>query len=79
MNKSDTVVEDALRSRTFESLAIKRIDRECYLVVIVNGTTRVLTNSDDGHMTFRHAWQIREWLQSKFQITAETIPVETCR
>lgn len=79
MNKRDTVVEDALRSRTFESLAIKRIDRECYLVVIVNGTTRVLTNSDGGHMTFRQAWQIREWLQSKFQITAETIPVETCR
>lgn len=79
MNKGDTAVEDALRSRTFDRLMIKRIDRECYLVVIMDGATRVLTNSDGGHMTFRHAWQIREWLRSKFQITAETIPVETYR
>ena len=79
MKKGDTTIEDALRSRTFESLAIKRIDRECYLVVIVNGSTHVLTNDDGHHITFRHAWQVREWLLQKFQIATETIPVETHR
>jgi hypothetical protein len=36
MKKSDTTVEDALRTRTFDSLAIKRIARECYLVVTIS-------------------------------------------
>jgi hypothetical protein len=77
--KSDTTVEDALRGRTFDGLAIKRIDRDCYLVVTVAGTPHVLGNRNGGPKTFRHAWQIREWLQSQFQITADSIPVETYR
>lgn len=77
MEKHDTTVEDALRAGTFDSLAIKRIDGQCYLVVTIAGATRVLTNPRGSHLTFRHAWQVREWLQQKFQITTETIPVET--
>lgn len=79
MKRGDTTIEDALRSRTFESLAIKRIERECYLVVTMNGATHILTNDDGDHITFRHAWQIREWLLQKFQIATETIPVEIYR
>jgi hypothetical protein len=79
MKKSDPIVQDALRARTFDSLAIKRIDEECYLVVTVAGATRVLTNSKGDHMKFRHAWQIREWLQLQFQIATDAIPVETYR
>ena|SRR5687768_16558832 len=77
--KGDSVVEDALRERTFESLAIKRRRDHCYLVVTIVGATRVLSNSDGQAMSFRHAWQIREWLQSQFQIAADSIPVETYR
>ncbi|MBE7498130.1 MAG: hypothetical protein HS117_24590 [Verrucomicrobiaceae bacterium] len=79
MDKGETTLQDALRSRTFENLAIKRINQECSLVVTVNGSARVLTNEDGGRMKFRHAWQVREWLQRKFQITEEAIPVETYR
>ncbi len=77
--KSDTMVEDALRARTFDSLAIKRIGADCHLVVTVAGAPHVLGNRKGGPKTFRHAWQIREWLQSQFQITADSIPVETYR
>jgi hypothetical protein len=77
--KADTTVEDALEARTFDSLSIKRIGRECHLVVTVAGTTRVLADRRGQPKSFRHAWQIREWLQSEFQIVADSIPVETYR
>ena len=79
MEKCYAMVEEALRARTFDSLAIKRIDQECYLVVTITGTTRVLTNRKGEHLKFRHAWQIREWLQHRFQIAADAIPIETHR
>jgi hypothetical protein len=77
--KRNTTVEDALRSRSFDSLAIKRMGRDCYLVVVIAGVGHVLANREGRAMCFRHAWQIREWLQSQFQITVDSIPVETYR
>jgi hypothetical protein len=77
--KRDTTVEDVLRSRSYDSLAIKRMDRDCYLVVGIAGVGHVLANREGDAMCFRHAWQIREWLQSQFQITVDSIPVEIYR
>ena len=67
MKKTETTIEDALRARSFETLAIKRIDRECYLVVTIAGTARVLTDRKGDRMMFRHAWQVRDWLQDSFR------------
>jgi len=72
-------VEDTLQSRSFDSLAIKRIGRECYLVITIAGVTHVVTDKTGRHMTFRHAWQIRDWLKQRFEIESETIPVEIYR
>jgi hypothetical protein len=79
MKKIDTAVEDALRARSFDSLAIKRIDRKCYLVVTIAGAPHVLADHTGHHMTFRHARQIRQWLQDRFQIVTDSIPIETYR
>ena len=70
---------EALRERAFESLAIKRSRDHCYLVVTIGGTAHVLSTPKGKAMRFRHAWQVREWLQSQFQIEAGSIPVETYR
>jgi hypothetical protein len=77
MKRINTEVENALRARSFDSLAIKRIDRECYLVVTVAGAPHILTDHAGRHMTFRHARQIRHWLQDRFQITTDSIAIET--
>ena len=77
--KRDTTVEDALRAKAFDKLEIKRINNECYLVVTIVGETRVLTDKKGKHKTFRHVWQLRNFLREKFDVVVESIPVETYR
>ena len=72
-------VEDALRLKTFDSLAIKRSGDRCFLVVTISGVARVFANRRGQAVSFRHVWQIREWLQSQFQIAGDAVPVETFR
>lgn len=67
----------ALEQRSFDRPAIKRVGRECYLVVSVRGHDCVLSRRGGGAQTFRHAWQIREWLQSQYGIGGIEIPVES--
>ena len=75
MSKTDSMLEAVLRERAFESLAIKRFDRECYLVVKTGEAAHVLADEAVLPIKFRYAWQIREWLQQKFQIVADDISV----
>ena len=76
---TNTTVEDTLRLRTFDSLAIKRSRNRCFLVVTISGEAHVLQNRKGRAMSFRYAWQIRDWLQSQFQIAADSVPFETLR
>lgn len=64
-------MELALRFRTYDSLEIRCSDDACYLVVTVLGTPTVLGDGSGEAKGFRHAWQIREWLHSRFEIVVD--------
>lgn len=73
----DPTAEATLSSGRYESLAIKRIETECFLLITADNVPRVLSKPGGTAITFRHAWQIRNWLRSRFNIDADTIAVDT--
>lgn len=64
-------LELALRFRTYDSLEIRCSDDACYLVVTVLGAATVLGDGSGEAKGFRHAWQILEWLHSRFEIVVD--------
>jgi hypothetical protein len=64
-------LELALRFRTYDSLEIRCAEDACYLVVNILGTPTVLGDGSGEAKGFRHAWQIREWLHSRFEIVLD--------
>lgn len=64
-------LELALRFRTYDSLEICCSDDACYLVVTILGTPTVLGDGSGEARGFRQAWQIREWLHSRFEIVVD--------
>ena len=72
-------LELALRFRTYDSLEIRCSDDACYLVVTVLGAPTVLGDGSGEAKGFRHAWQIREWLHSRFEIVVDRPPSEDYR
>lgn len=73
----DSTVANLLRTGAYDSLAIKRIDVDCFLLITAAGIPRVLAKPSGTAITFRHAWQVRDWLKAHFNITPDQIPVET--
>jgi hypothetical protein len=69
----------ALREKTFERLVIKRLDSTCYLVIAYEGKAHVFGDSNGKRIEYRHAWQVRDWLQESFDIPPESVPVERIR
>jgi hypothetical protein len=70
---------DVLESRSFEALRIARLGRECCLIIRAEGEDHCFVNRDGKCANYRHAWQIRDWLQERFGISADAVPVETLR
>jgi hypothetical protein len=69
----------ALESRTYDALTIKRYGDLCYLMVKVGGKDQTFVNKLGVAPRYRHAWQIRAWLHERFDIAADSVPVEICR
>jgi hypothetical protein len=61
----------ALRFRTYDSLEIRCSEDACFLVVTILGTPVVLGDGSGEAKSFRKAWQIREWLHSRFEIVVD--------
>lgn len=66
-----------LESGTYEGLRIVRIDRLCSLIIKSNGEEHCFVSRAGKRLDYRHAWQIREWLEKKFGIETEKVPVTT--
>ncbi len=70
-------VLNALREKTFSDLTIRRVGSECYLIVTAGGKSHVFADYAGKRKVYRHAWQIRDWLQSTFGIPGDSVPVTT--
>lgn len=66
----------ALRERRYERLVIKRFESKHYLVVTANGRSYVFADHAGNKKEYRHAWQIRSWLEETFAIPGETAIIE---
>jgi hypothetical protein len=69
----------ALREKKFERLAIRRFDDRCYLIIVVAGHSHVFADHAGEKKEYRHAWQIREWLKTSFDVPPDSVPVELIR
>lgn len=67
----------ALRERRYERLVIKRFEARHYLIVVIAGHPHVFADHAGKQKEYRHAWQIRSWLQEQFDIPGETAALET--
>lgn len=67
----------ALESRSYERLFVKRRGPVCHLVIqLAGGVPHVFVDRFGTQVTYRHAWQIRDWLASRLGIAREDVPVE---
>lgn len=69
--------DELLRRKQYDSLEVVRAGRDCFLVVHAAGEGHVYVDSQGKRPSFRHAWQIREWLLQKFDLAIEDLPVRT--
>ena len=67
----------ALRDRSYRSIIIKRMGKECFLVVDIDGTPHVFLDKWGNKKITRHAWQIKEWLETEYSISKDEVSVET--
>ncbi|HAW52256.1 MAG TPA: hypothetical protein DCX54_08015 [Flavobacteriales bacterium] len=77
-NKSDEyhLMHDVLEKKSYSKLLIKRFEHRCYLLIYNENSAHIYTDNNGKRKEYRHAWQIREWLQEKFGIDANEIQVE---
>jgi hypothetical protein len=66
----------ALREKTFTGLRITRFGAICYLIITVDGESHVFADERGKRKEYRHAWQVREWLETTFSIPPNSVPVE---
>lgn len=76
MNASHEDYLQALRSRSYEGLFIRRTESCCYLIIRLEGEDRTFVNQFGKSPEYRHAWQIRKWLREHFGIEPESVPVK---
>ena len=77
-NKSDEyhLMHDVLEKKSYSKLLIKRLEHRCYLLIYIDNSAHIYTDDNGKRKEYRHAWQIKEWLQEKFAIDANEIQVE---
>jgi hypothetical protein len=76
MKTSPTNYDDVLEKRSFETLSIIRASEECFLLIALDGDSHVYSDKKGKKKQYRHAWQIKQWLQSRFGIDPATIEVK---
>jgi hypothetical protein len=69
---------EVLEAQTYEALTIRRYGERCYLILKIGGNDRMFVNRLGELPEFHHAWQIRDWLQERFHISPDAVPVEIC-
>ncbi len=69
--------DEILRTGQYRSLEAVRVGRDCYLVVHMLTEVHVYVDPTGKRPTFRHAWQIGDWLSQKFGIAVDSLPVRT--
>ena len=75
-NSDHQKYNDALESRNYCSLFIRRHGKECMLIIDIDGTPHVFVNKVGKPQKYRHAWQIKEWLLEKFDIESDQVEVK---
>jgi hypothetical protein len=78
-NKDHEMFMQALESRSYEALSIKRHGSSCWLIIRLNGEDHCFLNRFGKTPQFHHAWQIRDWLKERFGIAPESVAVEVFR
>jgi len=75
MNATHQVQIQALENNSYERLFIRRIRSSCWLIIGIDGEDHAFVNKFGEAPDFRHAWQAREWLQERFGIDPESVPL----
>jgi hypothetical protein len=73
MDAKHQMLSSALKSRTYESLLVRRLEKQCYFMIRIDGKIEVYVNEFGKVPQYRHIWQIRQWLEQRFGITGEKI------
>ncbi|MDH3349870.1 MAG: hypothetical protein OEM02_17415 [Desulfobulbaceae bacterium] len=81
MNKTNELdgyllMNEALEKKTYSKLLIKRLEHRCYLLIYIENSSHIYTDIQGKRKEYRHAWQIKEWLQEKFGIDTTEVQVE---
>ena len=66
---------EALKQGQYRSLVIKRRDRECFLLLDIDGNKHVFVNKQGKPQTYRNIWQVKEWLELKFGLKTDGLEV----
>jgi hypothetical protein len=58
----------ALEKGVYSKLSIRRYNDYCNLLITIDNETHVYVNRQGKAAGYRHAWQIKKWLNEKFGI-----------
>lgn len=73
LNKIQT---DALSAKAYDALLIRRFEKNCFLVIEINGEAHVHVNESGKPKQYRHVWQIKDWLKERFNISPDEVALE---
>ena len=76
VDESHHLLMEALRSRTYERLQVKRYGDRCCLILQIGGRGRTFVNRFGECVWYRHAWQVRDWLRDTFAIPTNEVEVD---
>ena len=65
----------ALQDRSYDSLHIVRHGYKCWLIITIQGEPHCFVYGSGKTPQYRHAWQIRNWLEKNFGIPPDSVPV----
>lgn len=68
------VLIQALETRAYKALRVVRYGQTCYLLITLTDSERVFVDRFGKHVAYRHAWQVRDWLQDRFGILQTEVP-----
>ena len=79
IDKLHRILIEALESRSYVRLRVKRYGSMCYLVISLAREEHVFVDKAGKQVAYRHAWQARRWLKQRFAIPEIEVEVEIVR
>jgi len=79
MNVTHAMLLQVLEARSYQALKIKRLGADCCFIIQIGDKDHVYVNESGEAPQYRHAWQVRKWLQERFGIPADAVTVEVFR